>query len=200
MIETENGYVVLWQPSLFKNERRRVANRLSVKQACQRALHECGSDVPSADRVIEAWMLQAPVIELIDHIPSIQTPQQAEAAYRQHLIEAAAFESLCRSTRPSQMELSGGGSSQASGWYAEYLMSPHWTNKRLEAHRRFGGECRACCSTSNLHVHHRHYRTLGDESVIRDLLLLCAVCHFGIHRDHDIRPPKAEPIGLLKGL
>ena len=193
-----NEYAVLWQPSLFANERRRVANRLKVKQACQKALQECGPDVPSADRVIEAWMLQAPVIELIDFMPTIKNKQQAEAEYRQHLKECPAFETVCRSTRPSMADLESFTAEMSTGWYAEYLASEHWKRKRIEAHQRFGGECRACCSTDDLQVHHRHYETLGEENVIRDLLLLCSICHFGIHRDHDIFAPKVEPVGLLE--
>ena len=191
-------YVPIWQPSLFPDDRRRVANPLTVKQACRKALQECGDEVASADRVIEAWMMLAPVIELLDYIPSISEYAEAESAYRQHLKDAAAFESVCRETRPSRCDMENIRTIDANGWYSSYLQSEHWQEKRKEAHRRFGGECRACCSTTDLQVHHRHYQTLGEENVIRDLLLLCSVCHYGIHRDHDIKPPKVEPLGLLK--
>lgn len=191
-------YVPIWQPSLFPGDRRRVANPLTVQQACKRALQECGPDVPSADRVIEAWMMLAPAIELMDYIPSIDRHAEAELAYRQHLKDSAAFESVCRETRPSKCDIEKSMAAKSGGWYAAYLQSEHWQEKRKEAHRRFGGECRACCSTTDLQVHHRHYQTLGEENVIRDLLLLCSVCHYGIHRDHDIKPPKVEPPGLLK--
>lgn len=42
--------------------------------------------------------------------------------------------------------------------------------------------CVMCGKTQNLVVHHRHYRTLFNESTNRDVTLVCQRCHGKHHR------------------
>ena len=187
------SYRPMFYNNMFPGEPKKVANPLTVEAACLMATKECSLQVVSADRVSEAWMMMAPVIEFINEIPSITNKHNAEERYRDHLRAAPAFETMCRATR-----LNASGSQQSEHslsdyWYHRYLQSDHWNNKRREAYEGFGGECRACCAEHHLEVHHRHYKTLGREHIKQDLLLLCATCHRGVHEAHDIRPPYYPP-------
>lgn len=66
------------------------------------------------------------------------------------------------------------------GTYYEYLDSARWRRKRQKAFRHYGRKCCRCGATADLHVHHRHYRTLFRESVL-DLEVLCGGCHRNAH-------------------
>jgi hypothetical protein len=60
--------------------------------------------------------------------------------------------------------------------YHEYIKSEKWQRKARKARRRAGGKCELCQSTYRIEVHHKHYRTLGQESMT-DLQVLCSGCH-----------------------
>ena len=62
--------------------------------------------------------------------------------------------------------------------YKTYIKSSEWKEKRktkLEACQN-KCECEGGCIRSATQVHHRHYETLGNESM-EDLQALCAKCH-----------------------
>lgn len=63
--------------------------------------------------------------------------------------------------------------------YYTYLRSDGWKRKRAAARKRDKG-CRVCGSTENLHTHHKTYRNLYNETP-RDLVVLCASHHQGVH-------------------
>ncbi len=65
--------------------------------------------------------------------------------------------------------------------YGAYIHSDAWRELRARVLERDGYECRACCGTEVLIVHHRHYETLGAEHP-DDLLTLCASCHHGVSK------------------
>lgn len=64
--------------------------------------------------------------------------------------------------------------------YYRYLQSSAWSAKRKAAFSYHGRVCSICGSERSLHVHHRHYRTLGRERM-RDLQILCRGCHANEH-------------------
>lgn len=43
------------------------------------------------------------------------------------------------------------------------------------------GKCQLCPSKKSLTFHHVHYRTLFEEDVIRDGVLVCSRCHRKLH-------------------
>ena len=63
--------------------------------------------------------------------------------------------------------------------YTEHLASPAWRRIRESALARAGGRCERCgkpFGSHDLEVHHRHYDTLGRES-LSDVVVLCRPCH-----------------------
>ena len=61
--------------------------------------------------------------------------------------------------------------------YIEYLASPSWKLKSLEAKERAGWRCQACGREDlPLEVHHNSHRRLGCERE-QDLIVLCEECH-----------------------
>lgn len=66
------------------------------------------------------------------------------------------------------------------GWqplyYKAYLRSREWGIKSAAARERAGYACERCGSNSELEVHHKHYRMLGNEKP-EDLEVLCPKCH-----------------------
>ncbi len=63
--------------------------------------------------------------------------------------------------------------------YDAYLASKHWKHTRQRALRHYR-ECEICGETTGLHVHHKHYKSLGKE-VMEDLQVLCVGCHENRH-------------------
>ena len=74
--------------------------------------------------------------------------------------------------------------------YHEYLKSPDWQMKRIQALAHYGNSCTLCGSTYHLNVHHRDYIHVGYEDVARDLNVLCSVCHFTYHGDTEVDQPE----------
>lgn len=69
--------------------------------------------------------------------------------------------------------------------YLDYIQSEEWAKKAEQRRAIDGHKCAICGSTERLHVHHRHYRTLGNEDVEKDLVTLCEACHRDVHKDKD---------------
>ncbi|RJQ29206.1 HNH endonuclease [Candidatus Parcubacteria bacterium] len=65
--------------------------------------------------------------------------------------------------------------------YSEYLTTKHWKSIARRARLRAKHKCQLCNNTGESHVHHRHYKTIGEESIINDLIVLCADCHAKFH-------------------
>lgn len=63
--------------------------------------------------------------------------------------------------------------------YYEYIKSAKWRDfrKQILSIRKC---CQKCLKTKNLNLHHRHYRTLGNETN-DDIIVLCKNCHFKFH-------------------
>ena len=68
--------------------------------------------------------------------------------------------------------------------YLEYIHSAAWRERRNRVVRRVGC-CQRCYRKHHLHVHHLSYANLGKEPGA-DLLVLCNVCHSGLH-DESLR-------------
>lgn len=69
-------------------------------------------------------------------------------------------------------------------WYAEYLQSDEWKEKRAKTILRAGGICEGCRCKEATVVHHLTYRDVGDEFLFQ-LVALCDGCH---HRYHEVHP------------
>lgn len=65
--------------------------------------------------------------------------------------------------------------------YEYYLISCEWHNIRDECFKHHGLICLDCNENTAVDIHHRHYKTLGDECVINDLVPLCRPCHTKRH-------------------
>lgn len=67
--------------------------------------------------------------------------------------------------------------------YQEYLKSDLWKSFREVVLKRAKNTCQKCKNQFHrgvLHVHHLHYKTLGNEG-FEDVLLVCKPCHEKIH-------------------
>lgn len=71
--------------------------------------------------------------------------------------------------------------------YTRYIRSAAWREKREAAFAHHGRRCASCGVQKDLHVHHRHYRTLSREQM-EDLIVCCKKCHFKLH----LPEPEAE--------
>jgi hypothetical protein len=71
--------------------------------------------------------------------------------------------------------------------YEEYLKTDHWVKFRRAVFDAFDGKCIVCNTIYDLHVHHRHYTTLGEET-FDDVALLCGKHHREQHNIPEIEP------------
>ena len=66
--------------------------------------------------------------------------------------------------------------------YREYLKTGHWKSTRYNRLKLSGFSCEVCGAKGvKLNVHHRTYKTRGNESQ-NDLAVLCELCHGDIHK------------------
>lgn len=63
--------------------------------------------------------------------------------------------------------------------YENYMKTNHWIQIRSSIINQ-SSKCTACGSTEKLHLHHRHYKNIGNET-IADFEILCKRCHNRIH-------------------
>ncbi len=64
--------------------------------------------------------------------------------------------------------------------YDVYLNSAEWEKKRKEAIELYES-CVLCASKNALNVHHRTYANFKNESITKDLIVLCSRCHAKYH-------------------
>jgi nucleoside 2-deoxyribosyltransferase len=64
--------------------------------------------------------------------------------------------------------------------YSEYLLTPHWKERRAQALAAAEYRCVACNSPDDLTVHHRTYERRGEE-LLTDLTVFCKTCHAKFH-------------------
>jgi 5-methylcytosine-specific restriction endonuclease McrA len=68
--------------------------------------------------------------------------------------------------------------------HREYINSKKWKAiKSIKLEEQ--DVCENCGIDTDLHVHHKHYNTLGFESM-DDLMVLCANCHKKLHEVKDV--------------
>ena len=77
-------------------------------------------------------------------------------------------------------------------YYWEYINSPLWKQKASDFRRHFGYLCQSHLARGELargwQIHHKHYKTLGHETV-QDVTLLCEDCHRAAHGLPPLNPP-----------
>ncbi len=66
------------------------------------------------------------------------------------------------------------------GSYKQYLLSPEWSNIRLDLFQVRGKKCERCNSTYRLQIHHKTYENVFNEEP-EDLEILCKRCHEAEH-------------------
>ena len=54
---------------------------------------------------------------------------------------------------------------------------------RVEVLQRDGWRCQSCGTTSNLHVHHKEFRSHSGDDSGENLITLCARCHKAVHNN-----------------
>lgn len=64
--------------------------------------------------------------------------------------------------------------------YRQYLKSPIWKAKRLEALTHYGCVCNRC-KLHGTDVHHKTYERVGGDERMEDLEVLCRECHEAHH-------------------
>ena len=65
-------------------------------------------------------------------------------------------------------------------YYKSYTKSEHWKILNEQAQEVYDNKC-ALCSKDGRVIHHRSYEHLGEEKIIRDIVLLCNRCHNLFH-------------------
>lgn len=70
-------------------------------------------------------------------------------------------------------------------WYAEYVLTPGWKDKKKHLRKKRGTMCEDCKKRKSVILHHITYaRVLREREA--DLRLLCGECHGVAHKTHDI--------------
>lgn len=73
-------------------------------------------------------------------------------------------------------------------FYKWYLTSPRWNKKRYKRYHLQKGLCAKCNKRlDKFHCHHKHYETLGNESM-SDIECLHEWCHSDEHKRLNNRP------------
>ena len=72
-----------------------------------------------------------------------------------------------------------------SAEYLDYIESDEWREKAELRKKIDGYRCVMCGAREGLQVHHRNYKKLGCEDVMRDLVTLCPDCHTMVHDNKD---------------
>jgi len=169
----------------------------TVAELIEKAIPEMPPDADSRQYVWAAWLKSERTQAFIQSVPRIATVKLAFEEYCSHLFENNCFESFARAARPSMRN--SNGTRETPKWYEDYLQSPHWRRMKF-AVNHCCGSCVACNRATDLHVHHRHYDTLGNESIDRDLTLLCGSCHITVHRANPgLHPATEKPAWLVIG-
>ena len=61
--------------------------------------------------------------------------------------------------------------------WLRYYKTDHWIKVRDQVMARSGGICELCRRRKANQVHHKHYRSLFNENINRDLVATCGTCH-----------------------
>ncbi len=151
----------------------------------------------SSDRVRVAWMNHEVVQAFIINACGINIQEKMHDTYWQHLQDTPAFESFCRAARNGLEDNNGSPTptmvarSQPPKWYQQYLATPYWKRLAQKA-KNYYGSCVLCGETTRPECHHRHYRLLGEETMM-DVSILCHQHHQAVHPLLGIRVPRDAP-------
>lgn len=113
------------------------------------------------------------------------------------LEEMPSPETIARASRPSAnarpqvFTRNGPPQSLEYRWYDLYLKSAHMQQLRKAA-REYYASCVLCGDVENPHIHHRHYRSLGQEQ-LADVSVLCSGHHKDVHPLLGIKIPPRIP-------
>lgn len=111
-------------------------------------------------------------------------PPKKRSAFKQRKIDARKARRLARKNAPPPKPF-------VRPNYYEYIVSEKWRRKRAKFIAAVGGKCETCGATHGLQVHHRHYRTLGQEG-LQDVEILCGGCHTQEHEPDGVT--LADPV------
>lgn len=153
----------------------------------------------SEQRVRYAWMSCPFVKAFIRNAVSISNIDKMREEYVGHLEDSPAFESFARKARMtangSEHPIPTGAQKEQSRppeWYTRYINHSDWRTLRNEAIAYYGS-CVLCgiCGR-DLQCHHRHYRTVCQES-IKDVSILCSVHHLATTTMMNLKIPRDPP-------
>jgi len=157
----------------------------------KRIMSRCTSNT-SGDRQKEFLLLYDTTEPFLRNALTIDMFVEMRELFMVWLDSLPVIESIARASRPSAY--SGNDcelSVKAPEWYDDYLKSEHMSALRRRAHAHYRG-CVLCGSTDTLHIHHRHYQTLGREE-LHDVSILCDEHHSASHRFLGLRVPQEPP-------
>ena len=181
---------------------------LTVTPASKRCAAVAHLPIPSSDKAVLSWMACEVVQAFIYSIPDITTADEAHDLYVTHLQNSGSFEGLVRAVRLATALLKKNGINPNDektnekvrkkiappAWYKAYLRTKHWAAIRVKA-LDYYDSCVLCgLRDDTMETHHRHYTTIGRES-IQHVSVLCGAHHEQIHPMLGIRTPRTMPIG-----
>lgn len=170
---------------------------MEMKVNMQRAFRQCreqGMNTEEARRYVEENhpATQTFLLNAVE-ITSLPAMQQEFREYRETI---GSVETLARGPR-AQPEKKMNHNKEPSfldpSWYPLYMKTAHMDTKRKEA-KNYYKACVLCNSSEHLILHHRHYNSLGRETMA-DVALLCAECHRRVTQKvlTCLRVPKTPP-------
>lgn len=174
-----------------------AANKYTADQLLAMTSHMDG--VSSSEKVKVAW-LQAPQVHaFLRNACDIMAFEEMVSEYRNHLDDMQTFETLCRRCRNGSESEATPTQRQAAKppwWYDAYLKTTWWNDLRQSAIGYYRG-CVMCGDDQKQECHHRHYRTLGCES-ITDVSIFCSKHHEQIQPMLGICVPRMCPESVRK--
>lgn len=71
--------------------------------------------------------------------------------------------------------------------YKSYLRSNRWKRTRLEALKYYNHTCQLCGATKSLQVYHRSRVNIGNEDIVKELIVVCSKCYIKIDTDINLK-------------
>lgn len=97
---------------------------------------------------------------------------------------------------PTRTPLESNSKDRHTPEYIEYLKSSEWRDKRKKVLSKCN-HCRLCWTKKVLQIHHLHYKTLFNENLDKDVVVLCKFCHEFIHAEFLVRKHLSQTLEVF---